>query len=200
MKPANSPGQLIGDAIGQALAELGGGRRLAVSIVMLMATCIAVFMPIPACYELWMVQQVKTWPEVPVRLEAVELTPSSFRRGDWSWQYRLRDLQTGAAYKTGDLEPGDIPFSVVAGSKESALWSSRNNDAARYRQHVGQVIKVRRSPDGKRYFLRDGDSVTMTIVLVLCAAFWLWVLLFRRSVSPRPASLRRSPRDLTGES
>lgn len=200
MKPSNSQRQLIGDALRPALAELGGARGLVVSIVMILATCIAAFMPIPACYELWMVHQVKTWPEVPVRLEAVELSPSSFHRGDWSWQYRLRDLQTGAAYKTGDLEPGDISFSVVAGSKESALWSSRNNDAARYRQQVGQVIKVRRSPDGKRYFLRAGDSVTMTVVLALCAAFWLWVLLFRRRVSPRSANLHRSPRDLTGES
>jgi hypothetical protein len=140
---------------------------------------------------LWLVRQVQTWPEVPVQLESVELERSSFSRGELIWRYRLRDIQTGAKYNTSDAEPGDIPLTVAAWSSKHALWSDRNNDAARYRAHVGQVIRVRRSPDGLRYFLRPGNSRTMTFVLTLCAAFWTWILLIRRSANPLPPALRR---------
>lgn len=151
------------------LAELGGARRLAVSIAALCAFLVAAFLPIPAAYELWRVGQVAEWREVPVRLDAVELKRPTFGKGPSSWRYTFTDPETGKAYETGDIEPGDFPFTVMG-------WSTTDSTARAYQVKVGQMIRVRRSSDGAQYFLRAGDRTTMSLLLGLSGLYWLWLL------------------------
>ena len=65
----------------EVLAELGGARRLALSLAALCAFLVAAFLPIPAAHELWRVGQVAEWREVPVRLDAVEMKRPTFGKG-----------------------------------------------------------------------------------------------------------------------
>ena len=51
------------------LAEVGGARKLALSLAILWTILVAAFMPIPAAYELWRVGEVSAWRQVPVRLD-----------------------------------------------------------------------------------------------------------------------------------
>lgn len=150
------------------LDEFGGARKLLLLICSIMMFLVATFMPIPAVYELWMVAKVEQWQEVPVRLDAVELKRPTFGKGPSTWRYTLSDPDYGKPYETSDVEPGDIPFSVSG-------WSTRDAIARNYQAKVGEIIYVRRSPDGKRYFLRTGTTTTMSVLLSLCAIYWLWL-------------------------
>ena len=153
----------------EVLAELGGARKLAVSILMLWLLLVATFLPIPGIYELWRVGDVATWSEVPVRLDAVELKRPSFGKGPSTWRYTFTDPENGKPYETGDIEPGDFPFTVMG-------WSTTDSITRAYAAKVGQTIRVRRSPDGIQYFLRAGDRTTMTVLLGGSALYWLWLL------------------------
>lgn len=151
------------------LAELGGARKLALSLAALSAFFIAGFLPLPAAYELWRVGDVATWQEVPVRLDAVELKRPTFGKGPSTWRYTFTDPATGQPFETGDIEPGDFPFTVMG-------WSTIDSTARAYQAQVGQTIRVRRSPDGQHYFLRAGSRTTMTVLLGFCGLYWLWLL------------------------
>lgn len=158
----------------EVLGEFGGARKLALSIAALAAFFIAAFLPLPAAYELWRVGDVATWREVPVRLDAVELKRPTFGKGPSTWRYTFTDPDTGKPYETGDIEPGDFPFNVMG-------WSTTDSATRAYQAQVGQIIRVRRSGDGRTYFLRPGDSTTMTALLVCCGLYWLWLFsLWRR--------------------
>lgn len=148
--------------------EFGGARRMLLSICSLCMFFVATFMPVPAVYELWMVDNVEQWQEVPVRLDAVELKRPTFGKGPSTWRYTLTDPDFGKPYEIGDVEPGDIPFSVAG-------WSTKDATARNYQAKVGEIIHVRRSPDGKRYFLQAGTTTTMIVLLSLCALYWLWL-------------------------
>lgn len=150
------------------LGELGGARKLALSLAALVAFLVAAFLPLPAMYELWRVGEVATWHEVPVRLDAVERKRPTFGKGPSTWRYTLTDPATGQRYETGDIEPGDFPFTVMG-------WSTIDGTARAYQAQVGQTIRVRRSGDGRQYFLRAGDRSTMTVLLGLCGLYWLWL-------------------------
>jgi hypothetical protein len=153
----------------EVLAELGGARKLVGSILMLWLLLVATFLPIPAAYELWRVGDVASWREVPVRLDAVEMKRPTFGKGPSTWRYTFTDPASGKPYETGDIEPGDFPFTVLG-------WSTTDSTARAYQAQVGQTIRVRRSPDGSRYFLRAGDRSTMTALLALSGVFWLWLI------------------------
>jgi hypothetical protein len=150
-------------------AKLASARRLAVSMAALSAFLVAAFMPIPAAYELWRVDQVAEWREVPVRLDAVEKKRPPFGKGLSTWHYTFTDPETGKLHETADIEPGDFPFTVGG-------WSTIDATARSYRDSVGQTINVRRSDDGQQYFLRPGDRTTMTALLGFSGLYWLWLL------------------------
>ena len=154
--------------LSDVLDLFGGARKLLLSICALCMFFVAVFMPIPAVYELWMVAKVEQWQEVPVRLDAVELKRPTFGKGPSTWRYTLSDPDYGKPYETSDVEPGDIPFSVSG-------WSTKDATARNYQAKVGEIIHVRRSPDGQRYFLQAGTTTTMSVLLSLCAIYWLWL-------------------------
>lgn len=160
-KPVD-PNQILREVLG----ELGGARKLALSIAALCAFLIAAFLPLPAAYELWRVGEVASWREVPVRLDAVERKRPTFGKGPSTWRYTFTDPATGEPYETGDIEPGDLPFTVMG-------WSTIDATARTYQAQVGQTIRVRRSGDGRHYFLRPGDRTTMTALLGCCGLYWL---------------------------
>lgn len=165
MAPPVDPKAILRDA----LAELGGARKLALSLAALSAFFIAAFLPLPAAYELWRVGDVATWQEVPVRLDAVERKRPTFGKGPSTWRYTFTDPATGQPFETGDIEPGDFPFTVMG-------WSTIDSTARAYQAQVGQTIRVRRSPDGQHYFLRAGNRTTMTAFLGFCGLYWIWLL------------------------
>lgn len=165
MQQPVDPKQVLRDL----LTELGGARKLALSLAALSAFLVAAFLPIPAAYELWRVGQVAEWREVPVRLDAVEMKRPTFGKGPSTWRYTFTDPQTGKPYETGDIEPGDFPFTVMG-------WSTTDSTARAYAAQVGQTIRVRRAPDGRQYFLRPGDTATMTALLGFSGLYWLWLL------------------------
>lgn len=150
------------------LAELGGVRKLALSLAALVAFLVAAFLPLPAMYELWRVGEVATWREVPVRLDAVERKRPTFGKGPSTWRYTITDPATGQRYETGDIEPGDFPFTIMG-------WSTIDATARAYQAKVGQTIRVRRSGDGTHYFLRPGNRTTMTMLLGGSGLYWLWL-------------------------
>ena len=154
--------------LGGGVDEFGGVRKLLLSICSLWMFLVAVFMPIPAAYELWMVDKVEQWQVVPVRLDEVEHKRPTFGKGPSIWRYTLSDPDYGKPYETSDVEPGDFPFTVMG-------WSTKDETARNYQAKVGRIIHVRRSPDGKRYFLQAGSTTTMIVVLSLCALYWLWL-------------------------
>ena len=155
-------------ALRGVLDEFGGAGKLLLSICSIMMFFVAAFMPIPAVYQLWMVHNVEQWQEVSVRLDAVELKRPTFGKGPSTWRYTLFDPEFGKPYETGDVEPGDISFSVAG-------WSTEDATAQNYQARVGEMIHVRRSPDGQRYFLQAGTTTAMSVLLGLCAIYWLWL-------------------------
>ncbi|MDE2596102.1 MAG: hypothetical protein KGL44_04395 [Sphingomonadales bacterium] len=165
------------EALAASLAMAGGVRGLARSFLMLMATGFALFMPFAATYELYRVHEVARWQQVSARLDQVALEQSAFRKGVSTWRFHLTDRETGRRYDTGDVEPGDLPFSILG-------WSSMDGVARRYQAQTGETLRVHRSPDGSEIYLRPGDSRTMTLILALCTGFWAWVVVFRKRVSP----------------
>lgn len=177
-KPVDPKAVLLG-----VLAELGGARKLALSLAALCAFFIAAFLPLPAAYELWRVSEVATWHEVPVRLDAVERKRPTFGKGPATWRYTFTDPATGQPYETGDIEPGDFPFTVMG-------WSTIDSTARAYQAQVGETIRVRRSPDRQHYFLRAGNRTTMTVLLAGCGLYWLWLLTFWRRRRKRSEAAR----------
>jgi len=159
--PIQSPNEVV---------KSGGVRRIAVSLISLCGFLLACVMPFAATYELWLVGQVATWPEVPVRLDAVARKRPPFGKGPPVWRFQLFDAQRGQTYETGDIAPGDFPLMVMD-------WSTIDRTAQAYQLRVGETIRVRRAPDGERYFLRRGDASTMTVALLLSATYWLWLIL-----------------------
>jgi hypothetical protein len=151
------------------LSRLSGARSLAVSMAALSAFLVAAFLPIPAAYELWRVDQVAEWREVPVRLDAVEKRQPTFGKGPSTWRYTFTDPETGKLFETADIEPGDFPFTVMG-------WSTIDATGRSYKASVGQTIYVRRSDDGEQYFLRPGDHTTMTALLGFSGLYWLWLI------------------------
>lgn len=156
-------------ALLEVIGELGNGRKLVLSIATLWLFLAAAFLPLPALYELWRVGEVATWREVPVRLDAVEKKRPAFGKGPSTWRYTFTDPETGRPYETSDIEPGDFPFTVLS-------WSTTDAATSAYRAKVGQTIRVRRSPDRQEYFLRAGDSSTMTAVFIGSALYWVWLV------------------------
>ena len=157
------------------IAENGGLARVgaaAKSFALLVALGFAGVMPLAAGYELYRVHDVSRWPMVPARIVSATLEPSQFRKGVSSWRYKMVDLQSGAAMETGDMRPGDLPFSFL-------FWSTADGDAARFHARAGQVMRVYRAPDGREFYPEAGNSRFMIGVLMLCALFWGW-LFWRR--------------------
>lgn len=157
------------------IAANGGMARVgavAKSFALLAAMGFAGVMPLAAGYELYRVHAVSRWPVVPARIVSATLEPSAFRKGVSSWRYRMVDAQSGAAMETGDMRPGDLPFSFL-------FWSTADGDAARFQARAGQEMRVYRSPDGREFYPEAGNSRFMTAVLALCALFWGW-LFWRR--------------------
>ncbi|MGV3510964.1 MAG: hypothetical protein ACO1OX_03065 [Novosphingobium sp.] len=154
-------------------AVLEGLRKHVLSMVAMSAFLLATVMPIAAVYELWRVQEVSAWPAVLVRLDAVEKERPTFGKGPSVWRYRFTDPESGRQYQTGDVEPGDFPFTVMG-------WSTKDATAANYQARIGTLIPVRRSIDRSRYFLQAGDSTTMSVVLGLSGLYWVWLWLVCR--------------------
>jgi hypothetical protein len=150
------------------IAENGGMARAgaaAKSFALLAAAGFASVMPLAAGYELYRVYDVSGWSLVPARIVSATLEPSAFRKGVSSWRYRIVDLRSGAEIETGDMRPGDLPFSFL-------YWSTADGDAARFHARAGQVTSVRRSPDGREFYPEAGNSRLMIGVLLLCGLFW----------------------------
>ncbi|MGC1270727.1 MAG: hypothetical protein WA842_09045 [Croceibacterium sp.] len=159
------------------LALAAGLRKFLVTFFSLAAFLLAIFVPIPAVYELWQVGKVDHWRQVPARLDAVERKKPAFGKGPSTWRFTLFDPEFGTSYETGDIEPGDFPFAIAG-------WSNTDRLARDYQQQAGQTIRVRRSPQGDQYFLEAGGRATMSILIGLCAIYWAWLLsaLRRRKV------------------
>jgi hypothetical protein len=155
--------------------KIAGVSEALRTFALLAAAGFAAFMPFVAGYELTRVRAVSQWPLVPARIVSATLEPSAFRKGVSSWRYRVVDLHTGEALETGDMRPGDLPFSIV-------IWSTAILDAARFQARVGQTINIRRAPSGSAFYLEAGDGRFMSGVLMFCALFWGWVY-WRRNAS-----------------
>ncbi len=165
---------MMASIIAQAggIARIGGAIR---TFSLLAAAGYAALMPFAAAYELYRVRAVASWPLVPARIVSATFEPSVFRKGVSSWRYRMVDMQTGAAIETGDMRPGDLPFSVV-------IWSTADADAAKFQARAGQVMNIRRSPDRTEFYPEEGDSRFMTGVLIICAMFWAFVFWRRKNL------------------
>jgi hypothetical protein len=160
------------------IAQIGGINCIGGAVrtfALLAALGFAAFMPFVAGYELFRVHAVASWPLVPARIVSATLEPSAFRNGVSSWRYRMVDLQTGAAIETGDMRPGDLPFSVVT-------WSTADADAAKFQARAGQAVNIRRSPDSTEFYPEGGDTRFMTGVLIICAVFWALVFWRRKNM------------------
>lgn len=150
------------------IAQNGGMAAIvdvAKKFALLAAFGFAAVMPFAATYELYRVHAVSQWPLVPARIVSATLEPSSFRRGSSSYHYRFVDMQSGKPMETGDMRPGDLPFSFL-------IWSTSDGDAARLQARAGQIMQVRQSPDGREFYPEDGDMRFMTGVLAMCGFFW----------------------------
>jgi hypothetical protein len=145
------------------MASIGEALR---SFALLAALGFSAFMPLVAGYELYRVQDVSRWPLVPARIVGATLEASTSRKTVTSWRYRMVDLQMGKAIDTGDMRPGDLPFSLV-------IWSTANLDAAQFQANAGRTVMVRRSPDGSEYYPEAGNMRFMTGVLGFCGLFWI---------------------------
>ena len=162
------------------IAQNGGMPAVigvAKTFALLAAFGFAAVMPFAATYELYRVHAVSQWPLVPARIVSATLEPSSFRRGSSSYRYRFVDMQSGKEMETGDMRPGDLPFTFV-------IWSTADAEAARLQARVGQIVQVRQSPDGREFYPEAGDMRFMTAVLALYALFWGW-LFWRRDAAIR---------------
>lgn len=159
--------------LAHALSAAGGLRHIARTLLMLMLTGFAVFMIPAGLYELHRVDVVRHWHPATLRFDGVRLEPAAFHDMPASWRWRFSDPDSGRRFETGDLRPGDLPFSALG-------WSTLDVEARAWQARSGQMVQVWRAPDGDEIYPEQGTPTTMRIILALCAAYWAWVFLMAR--------------------
>ena len=160
-------------ALARAVSAFGGVRKIARTLLMLWVTGFALFMIPAGIYELHRVEVVSHWERVSLRLDGVELERSSFRKGQFSWRWHFSDPDSGRKFETGDVRPGDLPFSALG-------WSTLDAEAREWQARKGQTVQVWRAPEGDEIYPEQGTPTTMRIILALCAAYWAWVFVTAR--------------------
>jgi Protein of unknown function (DUF3592) len=173
---SNPPG--LRSALAAVIAELGGMGRIGAALrrfAVLPALAFAAAITLAAGYELYRVDQVSRWEQVPARIVSATWERSTSRSSNrGSWRYRMVDPHSGEELVTGDLRPGDFPVTI-------GIWSTADADAARFQARAGETILVRRSPDRTEVYPEAGDNRLMTGLLAACGLFWAWLLWQRRT-------------------
>jgi hypothetical protein len=165
--PSLTATQIIVGILRPALESAGGWRAVGKRFLLLAISAFAIFMPVAALWELHRVDQVRDWMPVTVVVDKVEWAKPAFRKSQYHWVFSFRDPASTQLWHTGDLAPGDMPFSVLG-------WSSMDARAQAWADRAGENVTVWRSPDGSEVYPEKGDPMLMRLMLALCAGFWLW--------------------------
>lgn len=142
----------------------------------------SLFFLVMAPFELYQVYTVNNLEPQPARLITVQLEPPTFGKGQWHWRYHFEYLKTGERDETGDVRPGDLPFSTLG-------WSTADWDAARY--HAGQEISVYRAAEGGHPYLERGGYGFMSAILAAALAYWavlIKIMVSRRHIATSAAN------------
>lgn len=130
-----------------------------------------------APFEMWSVAKVRNWDAVPAQMLDAGFKRASFSPHRMYASFTFIDLEHGKEVITADVRPGDFPMSM------GVLWfhvvDSASQDVAKY--PTGANFMAYRSPDGKKYYLEQGDYNTMSMILLVCGAWWLMLLRIMRS-------------------
>lgn len=119
--------------------------------------------------ELKKVYEVEKFDKIQVYLLRIETKTFGKSNSKYVGAMQFYDKSTNKIVRINDFRAGDIENDVL-----SAIFSNQSKFAKTYKANT--QIYVYRSKDKREYFLERGDYKLMSILLLLSAFFWFFVI------------------------